>query len=55
MGLVQLSSKVFLSAIDEVKDLESRGLNSTGDSVLASRPAAPGSILGIPKLFQIKI
>ena len=25
------------------------------DSILGSRPAAPGSILGIPKIFSVKI
>ena len=29
----------------------SRGLHSTVDSILASRPAVPGSILGVPKIF----
>ena len=31
------------------------GLHSTVDSILASHPAAPGSILGIPKIFSEKI
>ena len=28
------------------------GPRSTVDSILASRPAAPGSILGVPKIFS---
>ena len=31
------------------------GPHSTVDSILASRPAAPGSILGVPKIFSDKI
>ena len=32
-----------------------RGGRIAGDSILASRPAAPGSILGVPKIFSEKI
>ena len=32
-----------------------RGPHSTVDSILASRPAAPGSILGVPNIFSEKI
>ena len=28
------------------------GAHSTVDSILASPPAAPGSILGVPKIFS---
>ena len=40
---------------DRVKEsLMAWGLDGTVDSILASRPAALGSILSVPKLFQIK-
>ena len=31
------------------------GPHGTVDSILASRPTAPGSILGVPKIFSEKI
>ena len=37
------------------KQLRTRGPHSTVDRILASRPAAPGLVLGIPNFFQRKI
>ena len=34
---------------------EGGGPHSTMDSVLASHPAAPGSILGVPKKFSLDV
>ena len=36
------------------KQTNEGGPHSTMDSVLASHPAAPGSILGVPKIFSEK-
>ena len=34
---------------------EQGGRHSTVDSILTSRPADPGSILGVPKIFTLEI
>ena len=46
MGSIQASSETFSTYIFQ---------HSTMDSVLASHPAAPGSVLGVPEDFPMDI
>jgi hypothetical protein len=55
IGSCKLAPRAILGRLPPIerqgKGLELGGPHSTMDSTLASHPAAPGSILGVPKIF----
>ena len=52
MGIVILIGS---ASVCQGNELNKLGMNSTIESALALHPAAPGSILGIPKSFSLDV